>query len=133
MHGNPRIFQKRFSKKGGRTPDFVYRKNERRSRYGLENEERVRALLERTVDDGIFLGFRRTTKDGPEDQKGVDFVVQQKIGEVVVERAFGVTISQKSQRKSQLRHPTIPDFIILPQMKDTTIIAKIEKLFVDAV
>lgn len=142
MYGS-RAIQKIRSKKGKRKQEkrarskgeFILNKSlknrmERRSVLGREEEDRVFSILVRARETGRYDFVSKTTPNSLEDCAGKDFVVTRMVHGEIVERAFGITISRESQKESRLRHLTIPCFLVTRDMKDETLLQKVDALFV---
>src|SRR3989344_3972406 len=141
MDGNQRGFKRKTQrekiaraklarKKGElKIPGQVARRAERRALFCRVTEDRVLGILVRAKNAGRFLAVKKSEPNSEEDRLGKDFTIQKVVGEAVVEKSFGVTISLPQQKKALAIHPGISCFLITPEMKDKTLLSKIDTLF----
>ena len=96
---------------------------------GESLEEQVEQILWGMKEAGEIAHFEHHEKNSPEDQDGKDFTVMQLVGEAVVAKSFGVTISHRSQIEAKVRHHLTPQFWLPIGIKPETIRGKILALF----
>lgn len=99
------------------------------SKQGRAFELEVAKILTRLLEEEKISDFQRHEPSSEEDHDGKDFTVCRKIGEEVVSRSFGVTISLRSWADGKVKHPDVPQFCFPLGTKPETIEKKILSLF----
>ncbi|MBI4120918.1 MAG: hypothetical protein HY457_01545 [Parcubacteria group bacterium] len=122
----------RAKKKGEyKTLGHIERHAKRRAERGYANEERVASILAKAVEQSRYQTWRQTEHNDADDRRGVDFFVTRRSESGgVVERGFGVTISPKSWNDAKSTHPQVLTILVTPEMKDETLLSKVDALFV---
>ncbi len=82
------------------------RKSKRYSEFGRDLESKVEKLLEELKVKGYITKYKRHRPHSVADGEGKDFTIWTDKHE----KSFGVTISLKSWRESQMKYPEIPQF-----------------------
>jgi len=112
-----------------RLKELNKRKSKRGEIRGRQLEERIERILEFMHERGRIIGFTRYLPYSPKDLEGKDFKVFRRIGDVIREVSFNVTISHKSEMKHRLSHPDVPTIVVPPEMTRERIEYRIFKLF----
>jgi len=113
-----------FKKRSARRKEAYNRKSERYSEIGRQFENEFEQLLISWVEAGYFDGYERRT-----DREGEDFLVYKKINEEMLEKSFGITISQRKVVKDRVRHRHIPQFCFPIGTKPDTMLKRVSELF----
>lgn len=114
------------------TADFnawCNRRGERRSALGRSFEIAVEAVLNGLKDRGLVADFVRNQPNSKEDSMGKDFTVRKMVNGQMLERSFGVTISQKSWQVAKHRYINVPQFLFPIGTNPSTIESRILGLF----
>ncbi len=106
------------------------RKSQRYAEFGREQELLVETFLRDAKDgeENLFIEVVRTEPNSPEDEQGCDFIVKRKVNDLILERAFGITISQKRRRISKGMHDA-PQFYVPIGFNTDRFLKKILDLF----
>ena len=105
------------------------RKSQRFAALGRKLEKEVAELLEKMQESGLIESFVYNKPFSEADCQGKDFTVRLSIGDEVVERSFGVTISYKSWGDSKVKHPDVRQFCFPIGTKPETIQKRVLELF----
>ena len=107
------------------------RRSERYSIVGRRQELRVESLLQKAVIDGkpVFSEVVRHFPNSKEDQEGRDFTVTKLTSNGPKSVSFGISISRKSSYDSKLIHPDVVQLHFPINMKDESIVRRVNNLF----
>lgn len=102
------------------------RRSERYRKVGEERENLIADILEKS---GKFFKVIHHEKWSQPDMNGKDFTCCKIIDGKHISKSFGVTISNKSWKKSKNMHPGVIQIYFPINTKPETIIKRIESLF----
>ncbi|MFA6492902.1 MAG: hypothetical protein WCV58_02095 [Patescibacteria group bacterium] len=112
---------------------FGNRKAERYSKVGRDMEARVYQVLNQALKNGqpCFSKVIYHEPNGIMDRDGADFTVIKIADEAIHSISFGISISRKHCEESKLKHSDRLQMHFPINIKDSTIVEKVEKLFFD--
>lgn len=102
--------------------------SERHGRWGREMEQRVAAILEKMVQEGLLHSAIYHEPNSSEDQAGKDFTVEKMVGGELVIRSFAITI-RPPKMWDLLLHTDVLQWYLPINTKDLTIRRKVLGLF----